>query len=245
MIKKDEPLYYNLSEKHKCFTITFPHTGSRSFIRVLDYFDFDTYELKNNKLVYKKQGSQHNHTFDLFQGHENYKMMISSRNPYELFVSKFRFYLGGTGVMKSTFDLKNEFLNFLEEFLVEIDSSVWFKKSELMKIEELLKRPIDYRIRLEDLNESYSKIPFINNDEFNQNGTTIHNFKSQFSSLDSLIDTKIGDHKELRLIKPWVSHLPSDFKEFYNEKIANLIYENFSILFLFMDYDKDSWKKEL
>lgn len=237
MIKKGDILYYNLSEKNKCFTITYPHTGSRSLMTVLDQFDFDTYELKNNKLIYRKQGSQHNHTFDLFEGHENYKMMISCRNPYDIFVSKFRFYLGGLRTMKSTFDLKTEYLNFIEEFLFEIEERFWFRPSHMIKTEELLKRPIDYRIKLENLAESYSKVPFISESELNK--------KAESVSLPSLINTKIGDHKELKLVKPWVAHLPEDFREYYSEKVANLIYDNFSEMFLFMDYHKDSWKKEL
>lgn len=245
MIKKGEIVYYNLSEKHKCFTITYPHTGSRSLMTVLDHFDFDTYELKNNRLIYKKQGSQHNHTFDLFEGHENYTMMITCRNPYEIFVSKFRFHLGGLRTMKSTFDLKTEFQNFIEEFLFEVEDRFWFKPSNMIKTEELLRRPIDYRIKLENLVDSYSKVPFINESEFSSKGKYIHNFETQYPTLSSLIDTKIGDHKELKLVKPWVSHLPEDFRDYYNEEVANLIYNNFKEMFSFMDYSEDSWKKEL
>lgn len=229
---KEEVLYYNKSEINKCFTITYPHTGSRSMMKILDNFDFDTYELKNNKLIYKKSGSQHNHTFDLFEGHENYKLMISCRNPYDIFVSKFRFWLGGVKVMKSTFNLKSEFLEFVEEFVFEIEERFWFRPSHLLKSEKILNRPIDYRIKLENLEESYMNVPFIANSEFTKNGNLI-----------DILKTKVGDHKELKLVKPWVPHLPKDFRDFYTQEIADLIYNNFTELFLFMDYDKDSWKK--
>jgi hypothetical protein len=229
---KEDILYYNKSEVNKCFTITYPHTGSRLMMKVLDNFNFDSYELKNNKLIYKKSGSQHNHTFDLFEGHENYKLMISCRNPYDIFVSKFRFWLGGVKVMKSTFNLNSEFLEFIEEFIFEIEERTWFKPSHLLKSEKILTRPIDYRIKLENLEESYSKVPFIADSEFAKNGFLLKE-----------LNNKIGDHKQLKLVKPWVSHLPKDFRDFYTQETADLVYNNFKELFLFMDYHQDSWKK--
>ena len=231
---KEDILYYNKSEVNKCFTITYPHTGSRLMMKVLDNFSFDSYELKNNKLIYKKSGSQHNHTFDLFEGHEDYKLMISCRNPYDIFVSKFRFYLGGLRVMKSTFNLKSEFLEFIEEFIFEVEERTWFKSSHLLKSEKILLRPIDYKIKLETLEESYSKVPFIAESEFTKSGLLLE-----------VLNKKIGDHKELRLVKPWVPHLPKDFRDYYTQETADLVYSNFKELFLFMDYDKDSWKKDL
>lgn len=234
MVKHDKQdiIHYNKSEVNKCFTITYPHTGSRLMMNILDNFNFDTYELKNNKLIYRKSGSQHNHTFDLFEGHENYKLMISCRNPYDIFVSKFRFWLGGVRVMKSTFNLKSEFLEFIEEFIFEVEERTWFKPSHLLKSEKILTRPIDYRIKLENLEESYLNVPFISESEFAKNG-----------SLHKELKNKIGDHKKLKLVKPWVPHLPEDFRDYFTQEIADLIYNNFTELFVFMDYHKDSWKK--
>lgn len=229
---KQEIIYCNMSEVNKCFTITYPHTGSRLMMNILNNFNFNTYELKNDKLIYKKSGSQHNHNFDFFKGHENYKLMISCRNPYDIFVSKFRFWLGGVGVMKSTFDLKSEFLEFIEEFIFEIEERIWFKPSHLLKSKKILMRPIDYRIRLENLEESYLNVPFISESEFAKNG-----------SLLKELNNKIGDHREQKLVKPWVPHLPEDFRDYFTQEIADLIYDNFTELFVFMDYDKDSWKK--
>ena len=87
-------------------------------------------------------------------------------------------------------------------------------------------------MKLENLEESYLQVPFISKSEFAKNG-----------SLVKELNNKIGDHKELKLVKPWVPHLPKDFRDFFTQKTADLIYDNFTELFLFMDYDKDSWKK--
>jgi len=234
MMKQNTPdiLVFNLSEKNKCFTLTYPHTGSRSIMNILKHFDFNTYELKKNKLIYKLSGPGHNHTLNLFPGHEDYKMMITCRNPYDIFASKFRFWMSTKQMMKSTFEITTEFEIYIEEFLLDVEDTVWFTPSHISNSNEILSRPIDYRIKLEDLEGSYSKVPFISDSEFARSGDLIKE-----------LNNKIGDHSQLSKLKPWLPYLPKNFKEYYNQKTADLIYNNFEKLFLFMDYDKDSWKE--
>ena len=79
----------------------------------------------------------------------------------------------------------------------------------------------DYFVRSENLVEDYSKIPFIRDSDF---------FKS--GDLESFCKTKINAAKE-----------SYDFRNYYDEMTADLVYYNFSNYFDLLGYDKNSWKK--
>jgi hypothetical protein len=78
----------------------------------------------------------------------------------------------------------------------------------------------DYFVRSENLVEDYSKIPFIRDSDF---------FKS--GDLESFCKTKINAAKE-----------SYDFRDYYDEMTADLVYYNFSKYFDLLGYDKNSWK---
>ena len=79
----------------------------------------------------------------------------------------------------------------------------------------------DYFVRSENLVEDYSKIPFIRDSDF---------FKS--GDLESFCKTKINAAEE-----------SYDFRNYYDEMTADLVYYNFSKYFDLLGYDKNSWKK--
>jgi hypothetical protein len=79
----------------------------------------------------------------------------------------------------------------------------------------------DYFIRQEHLFEDYSKIPFIQNSDFYKSGL-----------LKELCETKINHNKNTY-----------DFRDYYDEMTADLVYYNFSKYFDLLGYDKNSWKK--
>jgi hypothetical protein len=79
----------------------------------------------------------------------------------------------------------------------------------------------DYFLRQEHMFEDYSKIPFIQNSEFYTSG-----------KLKELCEKKINHNK-----------IVYDFRDYYDEMSADLVYYNFSKYFELLGYDKDSWKK--
>ena len=79
----------------------------------------------------------------------------------------------------------------------------------------------DYFIRQEHLFEDYSKIPFIKNSDFYKSG-----------ELKELCEKKINHNKNTY-----------DFRDYYDEMTADLVYYNFSKYFDLLGYDKNSWKK--
>lgn len=82
-------------------------------------------------------------------------------------------------------------------------------------------RTPDYFLRVESLYDDYLKIPFIRNSELNISG-----------KLKEMCDKKVN-----------VTKGPYDWRDYYNQDLADLVYYNLSKYFDLLGYDKDSWKK--
>ena len=83
--------YVNISERHKTFLWLWNKTGTSHMKSVLKYFGFVLYAITKDGLIKERDHLEQVHTCSLFPGHENYKMMVSARNPYSRFVSNYRF----------------------------------------------------------------------------------------------------------------------------------------------------------
>ena len=96
-----------LSEKYNCFVWLVARTGSNHMVSILKNFDFKIYDCmgKNKKLYDNELKSIH--TYNLFEGSETYKFLISVRNPYAREVSSFR-------MNKYVENPKESFKDFLE-----------------------------------------------------------------------------------------------------------------------------------
>lgn len=217
----------NLLEKYVIFTP--PRTGSRRSLIISELLGFDTYLSVNGVLSFHNKGTTHNHTHNLFQGHEDFKTILTCRNPYSVMVSEFKLSLGDSDTLTKDFNLHNSFLDFIYEFY-DSNPSSWYSPKAFRFREDLTNRKIDYRIKLETLLESYSEIPIVKTSEIYRNGT-----------LEKLVNEKIGHHLEYKNVK-FLTNLPEDFREYYNVGIADFFKSKFHDLFEFMDYDINSWK---
>ena len=248
-----ESILFNISEKHKTFTITPPGTGSRTFCKILDNFEFHTYEFCNNNLNLKKNKVSHNHTFSLFPNHEDYKLIMTGRNPYNRMVSKFRITLQNEKQVNKNFNFKIDFTDFIyDQFysdrtkklnqLSMNEISQLTKKDILMDIDFILylsmtpngvfDRKIDYKVRLDSLEEDYRSIDFIKNSDYYKNGL-----------LDLVLSEKIGLD---RLMSPHAIsgyNLPLHWQEYYTQETADIVYNSGFNYFETFEFEKDSWKK--
>jgi hypothetical protein len=246
-------ILFNISEKHKTFTITPPSTGSRTFCKILNNFEFHTYELSNNNLNFKKNEVTHNHTFSLFPNHEDYKLIMTGRNPYNRMVGKFRRSLQYEKQVNKNFNLKIEFTDFIyDQFysdeikkrnqLTMNELSQLTKNDILMDIDLILyfsitpngvfDRKIDHKIRLDSLEEDYRSIDFIRNSDYYKNGL-----------LDLVLSEKIGLNS---LMNPHVIseyNLPLHWQEYYTQETADIVYNSGFNYFETFEIEKDSWKK--
>lgn len=222
--------FLNFSKKNNCFAVLSARTGSRNLIRILELFDFETYSIEEDNLHFVQQKTTLSHSVDLIKNHQDYKMILSCRNPYETYTSWFRLKKINDGKIKSNFDLKKEFLEFLVEYLILQNEDPWKENPNNTFLQKLLGRHVDYRIKLETFEKSLLEVPFIANST-----------RYKLEKMHEYVQENLGDSKNPNILKHFKEYLPSDFRDYYNSESANIIYENFKSKFLIMDYDKDSW----
>ncbi len=227
----DGPQYINFSTKHNCFVLTPPKTGSRNLTRILKHLDFHTYGVDGERFVYLDSQPTHNHTVSFMENHLDHEVMISCRNPYAIYCSMFRLKIVVDGKIRSTFNLQKEYHEYLLEYLHYDMGDPWRDNSGNHFIEKLLSRKIDHRIKLENFSESVLNVPFIKNLP-----------SEQIQLIRDLSLEKFGDYSEMKVFNFAKKYFPSDFRLYYNQEIADLVYENFKGKFAIMGYDKDSWK---
>lgn len=205
----------NVSEKHKSILWLWKKCGTSHMTRILNKFDFNYYEIKGSRLHLLKKGIVQKHYCNLFNGHENYKIISAIRNPYSRFFSEFTFKRSNEEFIPDE-ENKETFRNFIYQTTVF---------SEVLNNDciDFSNRIPDYPVRLENLYEDYSKIPFIIESEY---------FKS-------------GELKKDLDIKVNVSNVDVNlWKNFYNQEIADIIYYRMPRYFEIFGYDKNSWKYE-
>jgi hypothetical protein len=157
----------NISHKHKYFTWTPGRTGSHTFTNIITQLGFESSEinLETNQIVSHNPKPKHNHTFILFEGHEQYKFIVSVRNPYSMVISQVC-----AAIVEDPNVIRMRTENMMQNPYK--DCSVTFHD-----------RIPDYAIRIENLYEDWVKIPFVKNHELNLSG-----------ELKKLTETKLNSH---------------------------------------------------
>ena len=196
----------NISEKYKTFLWLWDKTGTSHAKEILSNFNFSFYEVSTKPKKLISDSITQFHYCSLFEGHENYKYLVTARNPYTRFFSLFRM---SSPQNKITID---NFRTFIEE---KIQSPNNFNCADFSE------RTPDFFLRLENLYDDYCKIPFINESNLKRNGT-----------LMILCDNIVNKGKE-----------GFDWKNFYNQSIADLVFYSIQKYFDLLGYDKNSWKK--
>jgi hypothetical protein len=183
--------------------------------KILNKFDFNYYEIKNNGLNLLKNGIVQKHYCNLFNGHENYKIISAIRNPYSRFFSEYTFNRAKDEYIPDEVN-KETFRNFIYQTTVF---------SEVLNNDciDFSNRIPEYPVRLESLYEDYSKIPFIVESEY---------FKS--GELKNDVNKKINVSNEDENL----------WRKFYTQEIADIIYYRMPRYFELFGYDKNSWKYE-
>jgi len=237
----------NISEKHKTFTITPQSTGSRTLCNILDNFDFHTYELCNNTLKYKSQKITHNHFFRLFPNHEDYKLIMTARNPYNRVVSEFKKSLKSQKYINKNFNLKIDFAEFVYDLyyphnlnLLLISktknlNSFSFKRFFIgyynlsVTPDCFFERKIDHKVRIDSIKDDYQSIDFIKNSDYYKNGLLDLELSNKIGLMDNIVNQNYN--------------LPLYWQEYYTQETADIVYKFCSEYFNTFEFEKDSWKK--
>jgi len=209
----------NIDNVSKFFIWLPPKTGTRLSKTVFENSDFHTFRIYQDNLVKVKEDFTHTHTCDFFKGHEDYKFILTCRNPYTTFVSMFKMW-GGTEITEK---------NYIEKF--EWYMNYTFQFQELFGWSDLLRnlntRVPDYFLRIESLLDDYKSLPIIKKNKHFLEGT-----------LDQKLSEKVGYWK----LRKNQEFFPEDWRLFYKKSTADNVYYYFANYFEILGYERDSWK---
>lgn len=152
------------------------------------------------------------HDLQIPKGKEDYFFVLNTRNPYARMISIYRLYCIHFKLVPNNFKIW---------ITKKLDEEIKFPK-ETLDYQIFLKKKIDkvpdLIIRLENLYSDILKLPF-----FNDNS-------------DELFDI-VNDN----IIKNVYSS-GYDYKEYYNQDLADYVYSYLEEDFVYFNYNKDSWK---
>jgi hypothetical protein len=134
----------NVSKKYNYFIWMPPKCGTTHAVNIFKKFNDDF-------------NFTHSHVIDLFDGHWNYDLISIQRNPYARYVSMFN-NLGGHDKSLGLNKVRDNFEIYLSNVLQSIHTLKYVLKYH--------DRTPDYFIKLEQLFEDYSKIPFVIETDF-------------------------------------------------------------------------------
>jgi hypothetical protein len=142
------------------FVWTPPKTASITASIILPKLGFKCYNNNGLHLEPVFTESLHNHSSNIFNGHENYSLITTLRNPYSL-MSSYYIFFGKREELVS----QDDFINYLENFFYGLES-----KFKYLQCYNHSKRTPDYTVRVENMFEDYLKIPFIFESKLNHSG---------------------------------------------------------------------------
>ena len=207
---------YNISEQHKCFLWGPIKTGTMHSEFIFTHYDFHYEESNYGRTLTKNYQDfpKHNHDCMLFEGHEEYKLILTVRNPYRRILSEYYHEMSFRKQPIESLVSPNNFEDFVNTRYPISPSQ--FNNGFLLSV-----RMPDYSLRSENLYEDYLKIPFIKESKLYSSGI-----------LKDLCNKKIHERK-----------IKLSSEGYFNQRIADLIYYNMVNYFESFNYHKDSWKE--
>ena len=148
----------------------------------------------------------------------HYSKLFSGHENY-YFISSIR---NPYSIEVSSFRMNKLVGDYKEKFKRFIDGRYFTRFGEKKPIINFTRVP-DFFIRMENLYEDYGKIPFIINSEYYQSG-----------ELKKQVEIKINNNIFDNI----------DWREFYDDECAEIVYSNNKEIFNLNHYDKDSYKIE-
>lgn len=221
----------NISHSLGYFVFTPPKTGSMTAARVFNNFDFQSFQISDvNNIQLIRDKFKHSHYYNSIPNYESYKLICTIRNPYSKYVSLFKYLLGPKKKVISTYNWREEFFEFLFDFSISYSETLGLRQDYFESNISSLGRKIDYAIRLENLFEDYSSIPFIKDSDYFKNGSLMKDLDLKLNSTDGKYDYSLYK-------------IPNKWEDFYDQSTADFVYSKNQSYFDYFGYDKNSWKK--
>jgi hypothetical protein len=208
----------NASHKVKWIWWAPARCATRSISDIMYHYEFKEHP-DQNEIVYHPDG--YTHKIGIPVGCEDYKIVMQVRNPYSRILS-----LWHLECFKETDEILTITKPF-EEFVIGRVASDY--------VEAINIRFPDYLIRYENLIKDIVNLPFIDmNDLFIQKEFINNIFSNNYRNA--------GTYDESGLKRDPNAFQFADWKSYYNENLANIVYTNNKEQFEVFGYAKDSWK---
>ena len=221
----------NISHSLGYFVFTPPKTGSTTATKIFNNFDFQTFKISDtNDIELSSNKFTQTHYYNNLPDYENYKLICTVRNPYSKFVSLFKYTIAPEKKVISTYNWREEFFELLFDNITHHSDQGWAHELYFGSDLSSLGRKIDYPLRIENLFEDYSSIPFIKDSDYFKNGSLKKDLDLKLNSTD--------DKYDYSLYK-----IPNKWEDFYDQSTADFVYSKHKSYFDYFGYDKDSWKK--
>ena len=209
----------NVSTKVKYIWWASMRCGSRSVSEIMKCYDFINYETGQDVRYYS-----FSHSCDVPAEYLNYKIVMQIRNPYSRALSFWHLY--------SWKDVNNELVikNSFEDY-VNNDGMI----TDHYELPAKQFKPA-YFIRYENLNEDILNVPFV---DMKQEETALwykdcilkNPYKNE--GIEAPVGALARDSKDERY---------ADWRKYFNQDIADIVYEKCKEQFTLFNYNKDSWK---
>lgn len=211
----------NTSDKFKFIWWATAGCGSRATSMSLTELGVD--DLYNNvEKFYNGQDRSFTHTHGFPEGKKEWPVICNVRNPYSLVVS------GYLDILTEYSERGEEltYKDYLVDYYFNPDNMNREEPFFLNIWKDFHKEP-DYIIHMETMGDDLRKLPFFNDEE----------------KMDEVIDTFVKNNifKNESPFDEYEGQFQK-YQRFYNQEIADLVYDNMKEYFIKFGYDKDSWK---
>lgn len=212
----------NVSHKHKIIWFAPEKTATKELSKFLKNFDFEfKKDLKIPCSFYNDQPFYCSNEIKFDKNLKNYKILLSTRNPYDRIVSLFINY-AFSGKIAITKQNKNSFKKYVWRFLhtyCKLDNKNIDVIEGFIKKWDLSTFKPDYFVRTESIIEDLSNIDFIKEDDLWKKGIYEEYFKK---------NTVKNYH----------------FSDFYDIYSAKMVFDFYKNHFLYFEYDPFSFTNE-
>jgi hypothetical protein len=211
----------NVNHEHKIIWWAPERCGTKALANIFSKLGFEFYQ-KNTKSTYQS------HEIEIPEEFSDYKIIFSTRNPYDRVISLFTNF---TNVGKNTLytkDSQSHFIQKYEIFLKELFANADRKMNKPILNNYILKYSFENKVpdmivRMESMIEDLSKIEFVKNSDLWKSGY-IH---------DYLIDNE------------YIIRRPYKFNKVYTQLGAKLVYEHHIKHFILCGYNPFSFTTEI
>jgi hypothetical protein len=212
----------NVSHKLKLIWWAPPRNATRALSEVLCHYEFYNYEIDNLADI---RNTYYSHNCKIPAGLEHYDTLLQVRNPYSRIVSCwhldcFTTTTGDDLTITESFDnyVKNKSKSFINHYENCVD----------------IKYP-KYLIRYEFIKEDISNLPFIDLKNFNISVA----FDRHIVNNGYMAE---GPNNYKGNLKRSNNANYADWQSYYNEELADLVYNEYTKQFKLFNYNKNSWK---